>query len=558
MDLSSIIHRSRSEMAFSPEEGRFVFRLRARSGDLAEVFLLYGDTAYPAPKVRMERAKMERSFATSLYDYFEADVMTSYVRIVYAFEIHSMDGHIVYYYGEGFHPALSEERNDLFKYPYRFRSPFEVPPKWLSEAVFYNIFPDSFIADGVEPSLLRGAHHGGSLKAIAKSLDYILSIGCNALYLNPIFKATSYHRYDTEDYLSIDPSFGSEDDFRLLVKEAHRRGMHVILDGVFNHCGPSFFAFLDVLEKQEASSCRDWFYELSFPISYPPKKGERPSYATFGYEAHMPKLDLDSPPVRAYFLRVLRKWVGEEGIDGFRMDTADECSPAFWRFFEEEMKKINPEAAMIAETWQNPRPMLLEEGFDGAMDYDFRRSLIAFLLGGTSNAFYEATAYLFNRIPSPYLGGMLSLLSTHDVPRLLTVLGNSRERMELAFLLQFAYPGPINLLYGDERGFTGLKEDEYRRAMEWEGEPCFKGLLRSLSALRKAHPSIRKGHFVLLHKEDGGLFAFKREMEGDSLAVYVNASNQERPIDPIEGRKALMKGYGGGRLAPLGYLLIEP
>ena len=558
MDLSSILHRSLSEMAYSPAPGHFAFRLRAKAGDLKEAYLLYGDTAYPAPVVKMERAKMEKTFSTSLYDYFEAEVSTPLVRLVYAFELLFNDGGRLYYYGEGFHEELSTERNDLFKFPYRFRSLGHETPKWLSEAVFYNIFPDSFVAPGVEPSNKRNAHHGGTLLAIERSLDYILSLGCNAIYLNPIFKAMSYHRYDTEDYLQIDPSFGSEEDFARLVGKAHERGMHVILDGVFNHCGPSFFAFVDVLERQEASPYRDWFYSLSFPVKYPPEEGKRPSYATFGYEAHMPKLDLDSPPVRAYFLKVLRKWVGEEGIDGFRMDTADECSPAFWRFFGEEMKKINPEAAMIAETWQNPRPMLLEEGFDGAMDYDFRRSLIAFLLGGTSNAFYEATAYLFNRIPSPYLGGMLSLLSTHDVPRLLTILGNSRERMELAFLLQFAYPGPINLLYGDERGFTGLREDEYRRAMEWEGEPCFRGLLRSLSALRKAHPSIRKGRFVLLHREDGGLFAFKREMEGDSLAVYVNASSQERPIDPIEGRKALMKGYGGGRLAPLGYLLIEP
>ena len=559
MDLSSILHRSLSEMAYSPAPGHFAFRLRAKAGDLKEAYLLYGDTAYPAPVVKKERAKMEKTFSTSLYDYFEAEVSTPLVRLVYAFELLFNDGGRIYYYGEGFHEELSTERNDLFKFPYRFRSLGHQTPKWLSEAVFYNIFPDSFLAPGVEPSSKRNAHHGGTLLAIERSLDYILSLGCNAIYLNPIFKAMSYHRYDTEDYLQIDPSFGSEEDFARLVGKAHERGMHVILDGVFNHCGPSFFAFVDVLERQEASPYRDWFYSLSFPVKYPPEKGKRPSYATFGYEAHMPKLDLDSEEVRAYFLKVMAKWVGEFKVDGFRMDTADECSPSFWRFFSSALKKLNPEACLLAETWQNPRPMLLEEGFDGAMDYDFRRAVLTYLApGGKSDDLLERTAYLFNRIPSAYYGGMLSLLSTHDVPRFLTLMGEDEGRMELAYILQFTYPGPVNLLYGDERGFTGLREEEYRRPMEWGGEIKFKGLLYALSSLRKAYPSLRGEGFKALHSESGGLFAYLRSGEGKAVAVYLNASEESRTVEPLMGKVLLSKGYAEGKLASKGYLLLEP
>ncbi len=558
MDLSAIFHRSLSEMAYSPRPGHFAFRLRARSGDLQDVFFLYGDTAYPAPVVKMERLAMEKTFATPLYDYFEVEVVTPLVRLVYAFELIDVEGKHLYYYGEGFHPDLSEERNDLFKFPYRFRSFGHEGPKWLSEAVFYNIFPDSFLAPGVAPSLTRNAHHGGSLKAIEESLDYISSLGCNAIYLNPIFKAMSYHRYDTEDYLQIDPALGSEEDFARLLEKVHKRGMHLIIDGVFNHCGPSFFAFQDVLERQEASPYRDWFYSLSFPVSYPAKKGERPSYATFGYEAHMPKLDLDCPAVRAYFLKVLRKWVGEFRVDGFRMDTADECSPSFWRFFSAALKEVNPEACLLAETWQNPRPMLLEEGFDGAMDYDFRRSVLAYLSpGGRSDELLERTAYLFNRIPSAYHGGMLSLLSTHDVPRFLTLMGDDRERMALAFVLQFTYPGPINLLYGDERGFLGLREEEYRRPMERVGECPFGELLPLLSAIRKEHPSLRGSFFHALHSERGGLFAYLRKGEEEAVAVYLNASEESRALEPLPGKILLEKGYEAGKLAPKGYLLIE-
>ena len=220
---------------------------------------------------------------------------------------------------------------------------------------------------------------------------------------------------------------------------------------------------------------------------------------------------------------------------------------------------MNPEACLLAETWHNPRPMLLEEGFDGSMDYDFRRAVLTYLApGGKSDDLLERTAYLFNRIPSAYYGGMLSLLSTHDVPRFLTLMGEDEGRMELAYILQFTYPGPVNLLYGDERGFTGLREEEYRRPMEWGGEIKFKGLLYALSSLRKAYPSLRGKGFKALNSESGGLFAYLRSGEGKAVAVYLNASEESRMVEPLPGKVLLSKGYAEGRLASKGYLLLEP
>ncbi len=545
-------------MAYQEGDGTFRFVLTSKSDDLISVDFLYGDTAYPSPEVKMETLRMSLAYHGPDRDYFLVRFKTPYERLVYAFLLRCRSGETLYYYGESFHPGLSRERNDLFKFPFAFISNRVSVPSWVQKAVFYNVFPDSFIGRKAKPSKGKNLIYGGNLQALAESLDYIESLGCNAIYLNPIFKADSYHRYDTEDYLSLDPSFGREEEFRAFVEEVHRRKMHLIIDGVYNHSGPNFFAFRDVLKKQEKSIYKDWFYRLDFPIEYRAGERAKPRYATFGYEPHMPKLNLDNPDVRGYFVGVARKWIGEFGCDGFRMDTSDECSPGFWRFYKAELRKINPGAVMIAETWQNPRPMVMEQGFDGAMDYDFRRALIDFLVNDApSSELAKRTGYLLYRIPVPNRNAMLSLLSTHDVPRFLSLLHEDKDKMALAYLIQFTYPGAVNLLYGDELGFTGLKEEEYRRPMEWGKKGVFVDLLSRLSSLRKSHPSLTEGDLHPVYSEDGGLYAYQRQSREERIVVAINRGTETRKLPfSAAGKPILANRYVDGQLGPMGYLLL--
>ena len=231
-------------------------------------------------------------------------------------------------------------------------------PDWVSDAVVYNIFPDSFASSrraiagsGTEKhtsGALSRSRLGGTINGIRENLDYISTLGANCIYLNPIFAAGQYHKYDTIDYLHIDPCLGTDEDFRALVDKCHARGIRVILDGVFNHCGAQFFAFRDVLERQERSRYASWFYRLQFPVAYP-EAGERPNYECFCYERLMPKLDTSNPEVCDYLCAVGEHWLREFDTDGWRLDVADEPNDGFWREFRRRCKSVKSDALLIAK-----------------------------------------------------------------------------------------------------------------------------------------------------------------------------------------------------------------
>lgn len=537
MDLSSVLHESKSNLAYANGENDYTFRLRSKAHDIKSVVFFYGDTAYPAPEVPISRLPMKRVFSGSIYDYFEVDVTTDIVRLVYGFEMRGEDGQKVFYYGERFHERLSPERNDYFKFPYNRKDELPKIPQWLPQAVFYNIFPDSFVSSAKQKDktasvngVTVSSHYGGGLKDVISKLGYIQELGCNAIYFNPFFLARAYHKYDTVDYLSIDPLIGDEKELSDLVNKAHKRGMHIIIDGVFNHCGSSFFAFSDVLKNQKKSLFKDWFYDLSFPVVYPPKEGERPNYACFGYEKEMPKLNTSNPDVISYFLKVIDKWIGKFGIDGFRFDTSDEVDDGFWRLIHNRMRTLNPDSVLIGEIWQNPCHWLSFDMFDSAMNYDFRRAMLGYLKDEKGSVWLDDyVAYLLMRQPSYFAKGMLNLLSTHDVPRLFSLLSLDKGKMAIAFAFIFTFVGAVNIFYGDENGFTGTTEDEYRRPMEFPKNPMFAPLISRLSSIRKDHQVLIDGAFETIKKE-GDLYVYARTDRKERLLVCLNPSKTGHSI----------------------------
>ena len=217
-------------------------------------------------------------------------------------------------------------------------------PSWVQDAIFYQIFPDRFANGDTEndpPNLVRWGSpptswgfQGGDLKGIQQKFDYLLDLGINAIYLNPIFQSTSTHRYNTTDYFKIDSKLGTLDDFHSLVEHAHRNQVRVILDGVFNHCGRGFFAFNDILENQEYSPYRDWFHIKHFPVdaySY----GEATDYLGWWGMKSLPKFNTTNRWVRKYLLDVARYWI-EHGADGWRLDVPNEINDdTFWSEFRD-------------------------------------------------------------------------------------------------------------------------------------------------------------------------------------------------------------------------------
>ena len=387
MKLDAVLHIPMSEYCCGLDERRIVYRLRCARGDLQRVTLFYADTACRVNPILFTSVPMEKILSDACHDYWQVIVDSPYNRVYYYFQLD--DGaETTLYYSNLFTDRLAQDRSEYFKLPFNHRSDIARVPAWAKDAVVYNIFPDSFASGRCE---ISGQSHsqrfgqqtvrgklGGTLEGVAQNVDYLKALGVNCVYLNPIFAAGEYHKYDLLDYYHVDPCFGGNEAFRTMVNTLHASGIRVIIDGVFNHCGWHFFAFEDVVKHQEKSRYKDWFYDLTFPVHRPQTPEEIPGYACFAYERMMPKLNTANPEVQKYFCDVGAYWVREYGIDGWRLDVASEVNDGFWRAFRSAVKGENPEALLIGEVWESAGHWLQGDMFDSTMNYDFRKHCCAF------------------------------------------------------------------------------------------------------------------------------------------------------------------------------------
>ena len=554
MKKEAIFHRPMSEYAFGLDEDTTVFRLRCAPGDLTRCTLWYGDTSSPETPVPVFPAEMALKYHGENCDWWEAELRGTFHRLYYYFEL--TGGETLYYSGEVFFTRPSAERSEYFKFPFNHRADIARVPDWASDAVVYNIFPDSFassrraiVGRGTEKragGALSRSRLGGTINGIRENLDYISALGANCIYLNPIFAAGQYHKYDTIDYLHIDPCFGTDGDLRALVDECHARGMRVILDGVFNHCGAQFFAFRDVLEKQERSRYASWFYRLRFPVVYP-ESGERPDYECFCYERLMPKLDTSNAEVCDYLCAVGEHWLREFDIDGWRLDVADEPNDGFWREFRRRCKAVKGDALLIGEVWGGARHWLGGDMFDSTMNYDFRNHCRHFFAEGSIDArtFAGRCADMLMRYKRQIAAAQLNLLDSHDVGRFLDLCGGDVRRLKLAVMFMCCFPGMPCVFYGDELGVAGTDELDFRRAMPWRsGDRELLELYREAIALRRERPALRRGELRFLRAEQGEhVLVFERRAPDDELLIAINAAETEY-------------SYAGREIPPLSWAII--
>lgn len=572
LDRSAILHIPNSQYAWPEPGGRYCIRLRAGRGDRTQCTLFYADKACGLARLQTLSCPMERIARDERFDWFEARIQSPWTRLCYYFRLDDGEDW-TYCFGDVLDrqlPAFSlagvpqDGRSEWYQYPAVLRTEMANVPAWMATACVYNVFPDSF-ADGrraLAGPAAAGGRLGGTLQGVTENLDHIAALGCNCLYLNPIFRARSYHKYDTIDYYHVDPAFGTDEDLRRLVEQAHARGVRVVLDGVFNHSGRGFFAFQDLLEKGDASEYRDWFYQL--PAGKRPGLGAdgRPDYACFAYEGEMPKLNTAHPAVQAYFSRLGRYWVEQFHIDGWRLDVANEVSKEFWRVFRREVKSADPDCVLIGEVWENARDWLGYDLFDSAMDYDFRRHCRDFFALDRLDAagFNTRVTDLYLRYPEPYWRAQLNLLDSHDVCRFLSLCGGDGRRMRLAVLFQMLFPGTPCLYYGDEAGMTGVTEPEFREPMRWqeaEGE-WFAFYQAAIRLRRRAITGFER--FRVCSAEPGSrLFGYELQSPARVVQVWLNA--QEAPCAlPAAARKGeslLEINREADGLGPWGCLVCE-
>ena len=531
MNPATIFHRPMSEYAFALDDTHYIFRLRTGKGEAESVWFYYADRAVMTPKLQFVPLPMEKFRTDRYFDWYEIRLETRFERIAYYFELQN-GVETLFYYGDCYEMAGTPTRADYFQLPFNHRADRFAAPAWTRDAVVYNIFPDSFAAgkrlapNGAPPC------RGGTVRGVTENLDYIASLGFNCIYLNPIFAARSYHRYDTLDYYRIDPHMGAEDDLRDLVRRAHALGIRVILDGVFNHVSSDHPFFRDVLEKGRASRYYSCFYALPETPRLP-AAGELPGYTCFSYVADMPKTNTADPFLRQYFCDVGAYWVRKFDVDGWRLDVANELDDGFLRAFRASVKAAKSDALIVGEVWENAAHYLGGDMLDSAMNYDFRRYCRRFFAEQTVDAetFDTNVSTLLLRYNENALFAQLNLLDSHDVSRFLSLCGGKTERMELAVLLQMTFPGMPCVFYGDEKGLCGESEPEYRCPMAWDASSPLEEVYRRMIALRKTHPALRYGSF---HTElaCGGVYRYSRVWNGTKITVAMNLG-----AEPVKAEK---------------------
>jgi len=461
-------------------------------------------------------------------------------------------------------------------------SPSFITPDWLKGGVIYQIFPDRFFCSGTEKSgvpddrLLRSDwggeplwepdehgsinrydYFGGDLEGITRKLSRLSYLGVTCIYLNPIFEAHSNHRYDTADYLKIDPLLGDEEDFKKLCALAAEKGIRIILDGVFSHTGADSRYFnkkrryaLDGAYNSKESPFFSWYKFYSWPDDYK---------SWWGIDT-LPEINEDEPSFIRFITGVngvARKWLGD-GASGWRLDVADELPDEFLEEFRKAVKSEKPDAYILGEVWEdasnkfsygNRRRYLHGNQLDSVMNYPFSTALMEFMQTGSAEIFIERLLCILENYPAQAVHTLMNHIGTHDTVRAITLLaggtsagsGNNRAMakldapqrqkglilMKLISAIQFTLPGVPCIYYGDEAGLEGGRDPFNRGCYPWGGEDT--GLLehyKLLGEIRKTCPALIDGEFEQISAA-GGCLAFARTERNNSVLTVANRSDSE-------------------------------
>ncbi len=436
-------------------------------------------------------------------------------------------------------------------------------PDWVKNAIFYQIFPDRFAKskhvdkpDHLEPWSLPVTQHGfkgGDLLGVCEHLDYLQDLGVTALYFNPIFASAANHRYHTFDYYRVDPILGGNTAYFTLLEEVHRRGMYLILDGVFNHASRGFFQFHHILENGEKSPYRDWFTVYGYPLN---AYHDKPNYSAWWNMPALPQFNTDNPRVREFLFEIARYWI-EQGADGWRLDVPFEIKdPEFWRKFREITKEANPDAYLVGEIPSEAQEWLQGDMFDAVMNYQFTAACVGFfgkdnrddgLISGMmglpeipeldASGFAQRTRQLLEIYPRQNVLAQLNLLDSHDMPRFLSMVRGKKDAFRLASLFQMTYPGAPCIYYGDEIGLMGGRDPDCRAPFPWDEavwDHDLRNAIRTYTHLRLKHPVLRTGEFEPVFAQ-GAYLAFLRYLEGEQLLVLLNTGNSTWDLNvPVE------------------------
>ena len=445
------------------------------------------------------------------------------------------------------------------------REGMELVDDWYSRDVEYPAYPGA--------PMKNNRVWGGNLAGITEKLDEIKKLGVSLIYLSPIFLSPSNHRYDTSDYMTVDPIVGDEADLKELIAEGEKRGIGILLDGVFNHTGSDsvYFnkngRFKSIGAYQSpASPYYKWYNFRRFPDDY----------ECWWNIPILPRINPDEPSCHDYF-------VGESGViphyaalgvKGFRLDVADELSDDFIRAIKKRLREQDGNALLYGEVWEDASNKIAYgrrkryyagNELDGVMNYPLRTAILDYVRSGKTEALGYYVSEVMPNMPRETVGLQLNLIGTHDTPRALTALGGepengravrelsnvkmtedeyavARDRLILAYLISATFPGRPMIYYGDEAGMEGYADPMNRMPYPWEREDqTILEVYRTIGRLRLSNEALVKGSFAIKHLDDS-LLVYERKIGKSAVAVFINRSQNEVNISLFGKYRDIIKG----------------
>lgn len=564
MNEHALWHKAKSEFSYAYDQQTLHLVLRTKKNDVSEARVLYGDPfnwkrdgqAYDWVN---ETILMQKRYSNQLYDYFFIDIKPPYYRTKYIFLLNSQDK--LYAYGSrslfliDAHQKLYDQfdLSDFYNFPYINFEDLHHTPSWVKDTVWYQIFPDRFCKKDSTSSLTWGnlpVHnheiYGGNIQGIIEKLPYLSALGINGIYFTPMFESPSAHKYDTTDYFKIDPQFGTNDDFKELISQAHALGIKVMLDGVFNHAGFYHPYFQDVIKHGEESLYKDCFYIKNYPIinfdltDMKKRQQLKPgdlNYLTFAFAPYMPKWNTDNPLAKKHLLDCVRYWIESYDIDGWRLDVSNEISHQFLREIRSESRALKKDVFILGENWDNSTPWLQGDQMDSVMNYELSFPIWKYLEHDIDLvAFKDLMVNYMALTPKNVMENMFNLVGSHDTIRIKRRLKDDVRRVKLAYLLMFISAGAPTIYYGDEIGLTGEHDPDNRRCMLWDKSDQdldFYHFVKKLIELRTIYPQFKDYDFRFIEKP---ILVFEKGND-QPLIVILNNSDTSVTItaDDLKG-----------------------
>ncbi len=580
MDFAAVYHKTSEQMSYPLDEERLIINLKT-GYDVEQVYIIHGDPfdagilgGSETWKGRREEIVYKKRLPHQIW--WTTTLTPPYRRCRYYFALHR-SGEVWYYFEDGF---LTEEQLNM---PGRILQYFTVPwmnpadvnrtPGWVNDTVWYQIFPDRFCNGDPERDSADtlpwqtgpvgiADKYGGDLEGICRKIPYLAELGVTGIYLHPVIEAGSHHKYDTTDYMRIDPAFGDDKVMQRLVALAHEKGIRVMMDAVFNHCGSRFAPWLDVLEKGKKSKYADWFMIRDWEQIGKRADTRDGRFYSFSFSDRMPKLNTNHEEVTDYFCTVCEKWVRRYDIDGIRFDVGNEVSHRFLKQIRKHLKNIKPDIYLLGEIWHDASQWLMGDEYDSVMNYPLMSGIHDYFIDRTMDK--KEFEYMVNRCYTMYMqqnnNVLFNLLDSHDTERLMNRFHDlDIFYQQLAVL--FTLPGSPCIYYGTEIAMEGSFDPDCRRCMPWDeigSEENRKRIsqMKALIRLRKTEEACRSLHFHFPNRYPNRRCVeyIKLDSFGRKLEVVLNCSG-ENVAAGDEGEVLFERNFSGGILGKNGTLI---